>query len=223
MQIRCVQPECEPLKDELRAATRADTPPRHMIELHAHLHALRCSSRSPHTARRQYPSRKRAGPAAASRQARAATLCRHTCGMLESYAVVSMCRSAEVSGRDLALRDAHQTSSQGASWPGDEVRATSHRPHRFAAEICADLLGALDGGTTHARTLYAFSTGPGRAHTDDARPWARLGGTVVRCRRQPWKVPAQNRVLRIGRCRNEFLLDPLLVSTVLNCTSTIYG
>ena len=122
-----------------------------MIELHAHLHALSCSSRSPHTARRQHPSRKRAGPAAASRQARAATLCRHTCGMLESYAVVSMCRSAEVSGRALALRDAHQTSSQGASWPGDEVRATSHRPHRFAAEICADLLGALDGGT-HSRS-----------------------------------------------------------------------
>ena len=178
MQIRCVQPECEPLKDELRAATRADTPPRHMIELHAHLHALRCSSRSPHTARRQYPSRKRAGPAAASRQARAATLCRHTCGMLESYAVVSMCRSAEVSGRALALRDAHQTSSQGASWPGDEVRATSHRPHRFAAEICADLLGALDGARWYhsALTLERFTRS--RPDLDGPIPTTRDHGPV---------------------------------------------
>ena len=38
-----------------------------------------------------------------------------------------------------------------------------------------------------------------------------LGGTVVRCRRQPWKVHASEAALRISRCRNQFLLDPLVL------------
>ena len=71
--------------------------------------------------------------------------------MLESYAVVSMCRAADNSGRAVPLRDAHQTSTQGAWRPRDEVRATSHRPCRFAAPICADSLGALDGDPCRLR------------------------------------------------------------------------
>ena len=68
MLICCIHPECEPLQDGLPAATRADTPPHHKIELLAHLHALRCSSRSSHAARRRHASRRQAGQAAASRQ-----------------------------------------------------------------------------------------------------------------------------------------------------------
>ena len=62
-----------------------------------------------------------------------------------------MCRSADNLGRALTLRDAHQTSTQGAWRPRDEVRATSHRPCRFAAPICADSLGALDGDPCRLR------------------------------------------------------------------------
>ena len=143
MLICCVQPECEQLQDGLPAATRADTPPHHQIELLARLQALCCCSRPWHAGRRRCASRKRAGPAEPSRQARAATLCRHTCRMLESHAVVSMGRLAEVSRRALPLRDGHQRSSYGAWRPGDGVRSTSHRPCRVAAKICADLLRAL--------------------------------------------------------------------------------
>ena len=136
------------------------TPPRHDIELLARLHAICCCSRPPHAACRSCVSRQSADQAAAGRQARAATLCRHTCRMLESDAVVSMCRSTEVSVRALAQRDGYQRSSYGVWRPGDGVRSTSHRPCRFAAKICADLLGALRAWDCQSRTLYAFDFGP---------------------------------------------------------------
>ena len=136
------------------------TPAREIIELQARLHAIGSSSRPSHAAHGRYTSRPRAAHAADSRQADAATICQQTCRMLESYAVVSMCRSAEVSGRALALIDAYRRSTHGAWRPEDEVRPTCHRPCRFAAPIWQDLLSALDGGTIHARTLYAILTGP---------------------------------------------------------------
>ena len=115
----------------------------------------------------------------------------------------------QVSGRALALRDAHLRSTHGAWRLGDEVRPTSHRPHRFAATICADLLSALRAGTCCARSPYAFCIGPGWVLGDDMCASTHLGGTVVRCRRQPWKVHASEAALRISRCRNQFLQDPL--------------
>ena len=48
--------------------------------------------------------------------------------------------------------DAYQRSTHGPWRPGNEVRPTSHRPNRFDAKICADLLGASDGGTCRLRT-----------------------------------------------------------------------
>ena len=185
MRIRCGQPACEPLQVELRAAMRADTPACHQIEISTRLHGLCSCSRPPHAACRSCVSRQSADQAAAGRQARAATLCRHTCRMLESDAVVSMCRSTEVSVRALAQRDGYQRSSYGVWRPGDGVRSTSHRPCRFAAKICADLLSALDGGTCCARTLHAFGIGSSRAPSDNACAGARQVGTVVPCRRQP--------------------------------------
>ena len=137
----------------------ACTPPRHDIELLARLHAICCCSRPPHAACRSCASRQSADQAAAGRQARAATLCRHTCRMLESYAVVSMCRSTDVSGRALALRDGYQSSSHGAWRPRDKVRPTFHRPCRIAALICADLLSAFCGDPCRAVDSSCESVG----------------------------------------------------------------
>ena len=92
MQIRWVQPACDPLQDGLRAAMSTVHAAHHKTELPARQHGLCSCSRASHAAYRCYTSRQSAGHAAASRQARAATLCRHTCRMLESDAVVSMCK-----------------------------------------------------------------------------------------------------------------------------------
>ena len=154
------------------------TPAHHKTELPARQHGLCSCSRASHAAYRCYASRQSAGHAAASREARAATLCRHTCRMLESDAVVSMCRSTEVSVRALAQRDGYQRSSYGVWRPGDGVRSTSHRPCRFDTKICADFLFALDARTFSARALYAIDIAPSavaRSRTTgrDGRPAAR--------------------------------------------------
>ena len=110
--------------------------------------------------------------------------------MLESCAEVSVCRSVKVSGRALALRDAHLRSTHGAWRPGDGVRATPHRPHRFAAKICADLLSARDAGTCGASARTSCQTAFGRVDEDGV--WLsthRIGGSVP-CRAERQEVHA---------------------------------
>ena len=178
------------------------TPAHHKTELPARQHGLCSCSRASHAAYRCYASRQSAGHAAASRQARAATLCRHTCRMLESHAVVSMGRLAEVSRRALPLRDGHQRSSYGAWRPGDGVRSTSHRPCRVAAKICADLLRALDGGTFSARALHALDVGSFGVDSAHATESTDLICVVMQWRRQPWRSHALGRLSAIARYEN---------------------
>ena len=71
---------------------------------------------------------RRAGHAAAGRQALAATICQQTCRMLESKAEVSLSRSAAVTRKVLPRRGAQQRSRQGEWRPSDIVRATPGRP-----------------------------------------------------------------------------------------------
>ena len=182
----------------------ACTPPRHNIELLARLHAICCCSRPPHATFRSCASRQSADEAAAGRQARAATLCRHTCRMLESDAVVSMGRLAEVSRCALPLRDGYQRSSYGAWRPGDGVRSTSHRPCRVAAKICADLLRALDGGTFSARALHALDVGSFGVDSAHATESTDLICVVMQWRRQPWRSHALGRLSAIARYEKKF-------------------
>jgi hypothetical protein len=107
-------------------------------------------------------------------------------------------------GQVLAQSSAHRVCIQDASWPADMIRATSDRPCRVDAPMCAHLLGAFDGDPWRSRALYAICTGPGRGHGDGVRPCPHLIGTGVRCRRQPRKVPPSEAALRITRCRNKF-------------------
>ena len=133
--------------------------------------------------------------------------------MLESYAVVSMCRSADNLGRAVPLRDAHQTSTQGAWRPRDEVRATSHRPCRFAAPICADSLGALDGDPCRlrARTSCQSAFRWVGCHAVCA-PTHLIGGSI------PWRIKRrQGHALRGRRAIVKegeiLLLRPLIPRT----------
>ena len=166
MQIRCVQPACELLQVGLRTTTST---------VHTGVSEYRASGSYPrslqlltHTPRssamlciapKRWPSR------AAERQAHAATICQHTCGMLQ---VIRCGEHVQVS-RGLGAGSSSKECLQeviprcmAATWRlGDEVHPTSHRPHRFAAKICADLLGARDACTCCARTLYALCIGPG--------------------------------------------------------------
>ena len=149
--------------------------------------------------------------------------------MLESCAEVSVCRSVKVSGRALALRDAHLRSTHGAWRPGDGVRATPHRPHRFAAKICADLLSARDAGTCGASARTSCQTAFGRVDEDGV--WLsthRIGGSVP-CRAERQEVHADIRgpkevIWPVQACtKSEHLHAILLVSQVSHCKSLNVG
>ena len=113
---------------------------------------------------------RRAGHAAAGRQALAATICQQPCGMLESNALVRMLRSAQVTRKVVAQRDAQQRSRQGAWRPTSMLRATSRRPCRVDAPATSALARlTLDVPFSHDRLNAAHSRLKRGSHTRLAR------------------------------------------------------
>ena len=102
------------------------------------------------------------------------------------------------------VRGAHHRRCRDGLWPVDIVRATPHRPCRFAAPICADLLGAPRAGTCHARALHAIQFGLSRGHSDGVRPCPRQGGGGIPSSTEPREVHARGALVGIARGRNEF-------------------
>ena len=102
-------------------------------------------------------------------------------------------------------RGAHRRRCHDGWRPADIVRATSHRPCRFEAPICADLLGASRACTCHARARHAIRFRFSRGHSDGVRPCPRQGGGGIPSSTEPREVHARGALAGIARCRNEFL------------------
>ena len=92
-------------------------------------------------------------------------------------------------------------------------RATSRRPCRLDVLTCVDLLVSFGACTCCARTAHALLIAFGWVLGDEMCASTHLVGGSVPCGTERQAVPARRRLSAIARCRNEFLLRPLLSLT----------